>query len=96
MRAGVVIDDAYAPWHSAFTYLIQLSDDFDGGRTLFAVPAGRAANKPSADRSVIGVHTPKGAALCFPHGTHPLHCLHAGEEVTRGRKVVIRTDILFG
>lgn len=96
VRGGDVIDDAYAPWHSAYTCLILLSDDFDGGRTLFKVPGDGGATNLSAEGSPLGVRTPKGGALCFPHGTHPLHCLHAGEEVSRGRKYVIRTDILFG
>jgi hypothetical protein len=92
VRDGSVIDDAYAPWHSAYTYLIFLSDDFDGGRTLFRVSRGVGGSEVS----VVGVRTPKGGVLCFPHGSHPLHCLHAGEKIARGQKYIIRTDILFG
>ena len=39
--------------------------------------------------------TPAGAALCFPHGGHPDHCLHAGEEVRSGLKYMVRTEILY-
>jgi hypothetical protein len=50
----------------------------------------------SDDVKTVSVSTPKGAALCFPHGTHPQHCLHAGEAISAGVKYIIRTDILFG
>jgi len=93
---GSVVDDAYAPWHSAYTYLILLSDDFDGGRTLFSVPGARGEGRDSTEGLVVGVRTPKGGVLCFPHGSHPLHCLHAGEAISRGWKYIIRTDVLFG
>ena len=43
----------------------------------------------------VPVRTPCGAALCFPHGGHPLHARHAGEEVTSGRKYMARTEILY-
>ena len=63
-----------------------------GGRTLFYVRGGG----DGAEAKAVGVATPKGAALCFPHGFHPLHCLHAGEPVSSGTKYIIRTDVLFG
>jgi len=96
VRNGHVVDDAYAPWHSAYTYLILLTDDFDGGRTLFRVPGGNGEGAHSQQAQVVGVRTPKGGALCFPHGTHPLNRVHAGEAITRGTKYIIRTDVLFG
>ena len=68
------------------TALIFLSDGYEGGRTLFYTGA----------TSIVPVPTPKGAILCFPHGMHPLHCVHAGEEVTAGHKYIIRTDVLYG
>jgi hypothetical protein len=52
--------------------------------------------KAANDVNIISVKTPKGGVLCFPHGMHPLHCLHAGEPITSGTKYIIRTDILFG
>lgn len=45
----------------------------------------------------VKVRTPKGAALCFPHGGHPLHAKHAGERVQleSGEKIMVRTEILY-
>ena len=71
------------------TFLLLLSDGYPGGRTLLYPP------RTGAPPREVAVRTRKGAALCFPHGEHPLHCLHAGERVGAGRKYVIRTDILF-
>jgi hypothetical protein len=95
---GQLIADAYPGWYSKFTFLLFLNDAYAGGHTQFLVTKSEP-KKPaiSADNStMISVKTPKGAALCFPHGDHPLHCLHAGEEVSSGIKTLIRTEILFG
>jgi len=78
--------DAYGDRISEMTFLIFLTEDYEGGRTLFQTHDGKLA----------AVSTPKGAVLCFPHGKHPQHCLHAGEEITSGLKYIIRTDVLFG
>ncbi len=83
---GQLTADAYGDRISQMTFLIFLSDGYEGGRTLFH----------TSPTTVASVHTPKGAALVFPHGMHPQHCIHAGEEVTRGQKYIIRTDVLFG
>jgi predicted 2-oxoglutarate/Fe(II)-dependent dioxygenase YbiX len=83
---GRLLTDAYGDRLSQMTALIFLSDGYEGGRTLFHVG-------PS---SIVPVHTPKGAVLCFPHGMHPQHCVHAGEIVTAGQKYIIRTDVLYG
>ncbi len=93
-----LVASAYPNLYSQYTYLIFLSDDYQGGRTQFMVnqaDPGKPAKNPK-NAKVVPVRTPKGAVLCFPHGTHPLHCLHASEEITQGTKYVIRTDILFG
>lgn len=81
--------DAYGDRWSQMTLLLLLSEGYEGGRTVFHVP-----NKHGATDEVA-VRTPQGAALCFPHGEHPLHCLHAGERITAGCKYMIRTDVLF-
>jgi hypothetical protein len=80
-----LVQDAYGDRYSQMTFLIFLSGGYEGGRTLFH----------TGPSTVPGVSTPKGAVLAFPHGTHPLHCVHAGEEITKGVKYIIRTDVLY-
>lgn len=95
---GKLVNDAYPGWHSLFTYLLFLNDDYQGGRTQFLV-SKTDPTKParsSEDVELVSVKTPKGGALCFPHGSHPQHCLHGGESITEGTKYIIRTDVLFG
>lgn len=94
---GALVHDAYGDRLSQMSFLLFLNDSYTGGRTLFFPDraAGHAAWDPNAAKGV-GVETPRGAALCFPHGSHPLHCLHAGEAVASGRKYIIRTDVLYG
>ncbi|BAJ01655.1 hypothetical protein SVI_1684 [Shewanella violacea DSS12] len=43
----------------------------------------------------IDVRTPAGSILCFPHGMHPLHCIHSSVAITQGVKYIIRSDVLF-
>ncbi len=92
VREGRLVHDAYGDRISQMTMLLFLSDGYLGGRTLFYVRDGDG----DVQTAPLGVTTPKGAALCFPHGFHPLHCLHAGEPVSSGAKYIIRTDVLFG
>jgi hypothetical protein len=95
---GELIANAYPHLYSQFSYLIFLNDDYEGGRTQFLV-SKTDPNKPatsSTDTNIVSVNTPKGAALCFPHGMHPLHCVHSSEPISVGTKYIIRTDILFG
>ena len=70
---------------SQLTFLLLLSDGYEGGRTLFETGGGE----------VVAVRTPKGGALCFPHGGHPQHVRHAGETVESGLKYMIRTELLY-
>lgn len=92
-----LVDDAFGDRWSMYTFLILLSEDFEGGETQFMVSRddpGQPARH--ADQAVIeSVRTPSGSALCFPHGTHPLHCLHGSAPIRSGTKVIIRTDVLF-
>jgi hypothetical protein len=66
------------------TFLILLSEDFDGGATRFRV-----------NHNDIDIRTPAGSVLCFPHGMHPLHKVHSSVPITRGTKYIIRSDVLF-
>jgi len=85
---GVLLDNAYDDRWSQLTCLLFLSDDFSGGATQFYVDREAPAN-------TIDVRTPLGGALCFPHGVHPLHCLHGSEPIHGGVKYIIRSDVLF-
>lgn len=96
-----VVDDrlvanAWPDRYSQLSFVAFLSEDFSGGRTVFYVSATdpqRPAHTGAAARQVA-VATPVGAAICFPHGTHPLHCLHSSEPIGTGTKYIIRSDVL--
>ena len=94
---GKNIHNAYPDRWSQMTFLILLSEDFKGGETQFwvnkhdkALPA-----KNAQDTKLVNVRTPAGSVLCFPHGMHPLHCLHSSAPIDEGIKYIIRTDLLF-
>ncbi|MBW2420836.1 MAG: 2OG-Fe(II) oxygenase [Deltaproteobacteria bacterium] len=92
-----LITNAYPDRYSQMSFLLFLSDGFEGGATQFWVDGG-ASPQPARDQDTakrVDVDTPLGGALCFPHGFHPLHCLHGSEEVSSGVKYIIRTDLLF-
>lgn len=92
-----LIADAYPDRWSKMTYLVLLSDDFDGGATQFWVNKNDPT-KPAfsaKEANMTDIRTPAGSVLCFPHGRHPMHCLHSSEQITRGVKYIIRTDVLF-
>ncbi len=94
---GRLETDAFGDRYSQFSFLLFLSDGYEGGETRFFVDPDDP-NRPArqADGAVaIDVRTPIGGALCFPHGTHPLHCVHASQPVVSGSKHIIRSDILF-
>jgi len=110
---------------SQYTFLLLLTDNYNGGRTIF-YPEGmmeegmkmRTEEEVTKFKDVVDVNgeavavrTPRGAALCFPHGGHPDHAKHAGEMVEQvlngtssssssssssaGQKIMIRTEILY-
>ena len=94
---GELLANAYPDRYSQMTFLILLNEDFSGGETRFFVDAknpmrparhGEAAN-------AVDLRTPAGGVLCFPHGMHPMHCIHSSEPITQGTKYIIRTDVLF-
>ncbi len=79
------------------SFLLFLSDDYDGGATQFYLDPEdrlRPARHPQ-NAEIVGVRTPLGGVLCFPHGTHPQHCMHSSEPISRGIKYIIRSDVLF-
>ena len=85
-----LITNFYKDRYSQMTFLILLTEDFEGGETQFLVH-----NKESDEKELVNIRTPKGGVLCFPHGLHPLHCLHSSNTITSGIKYIIRTDVLF-
>jgi len=97
VRDGLLVHDAYGDRVSQMTCLLFLSDGYEGGRTQFFTDSRTGGPATHSDQvEVVSVLTPRGAGLFFPHGFHPLHCLHAGEAVSAGVKYIVRTDVLFG
>jgi predicted 2-oxoglutarate/Fe(II)-dependent dioxygenase YbiX len=66
---------------SFLTFMVYLNDDCEGGETVFFERDGteRFRVEPEA-----------GAALVFDHAQ-----FHEGAAVTRGRKYVLRTDVMY-
>lgn len=92
-----LIADAYGDRFSQMTFLILLTEDFDGGATRFLVNANDSSRPARRGDKVteVDIRTPAGSVLCFPHGMHPLHCIHSSEPIYKGVKYIIRTDVLF-
>lgn len=92
-----LITNAYPDRWSQLSFIVFLTEGYTGGRTEFYVnrddPSLPARSGPGD--STVGISTPAGGVLCFPHGTHRLHCLHASETINDGTKYIIRTDVLF-
>ncbi|MBE9399714.1 2OG-Fe(II) oxygenase [Pontibacterium sp. N1Y112] len=94
---NTLVPDAYPDRWSKMTFLVLLSEDFEGGSTQFWVNKDDPS-KPGyteKDSLKVDIRTPAGSVLCFPHGRHPMHCLHSSEEILKGTKYIIRTDVLF-
>jgi hypothetical protein len=70
---------------SLFTFMVYLNDDFEFGDTLFADRRMESTPYP-----VLKVQPRKGMALLFRHAL-----LHKGDAVLRGRKYVLRTDVMY-
>ncbi|MDB2705070.1 2OG-Fe(II) oxygenase [Pseudomonadota bacterium] len=94
---GELVTNAYPDRYSQMTALILLSEDFLGGATRFMVNADDPTKPAGAGDKVshVDIRTPAGSILCFPHGMHPLHCVHSSVPITEGIKYIIRTDVLF-
>lgn len=79
--------DAFGDRYSQLTFLILLTEDYEGGFTRFLVGEDESA--------AVAVRTPQGGALCFPHGYHPDSPLHEGTAIHSGVKYIIRTEVLY-
>ena len=92
-----LVTNAYPDRWSQISFLIFLNDDFQGGETQFWVDASNPQLPACSESNVnkVDVRTPMGGVLCFPHGQHPLHCLHSSQPILQGQKYIIRTDVLF-
>ncbi len=92
-----LIANAYPDRWSQLSFLLFLSDEFEGGHTQFFVE-GNNPSQPAQNchqSTTVNIKTAAGAALCFPHGMHPLHCVHGSEEIVSGTKYIIRSDVLY-
>ena len=97
-----LVTNAYDDRYSRMTFLILLNDTFEGGATRFLLkPEEHRAENASFSQETtknhrqVDVRTPTGGVLLFPHGRHPLHCVHSSTPITQGVKYIIRTDLLF-
>jgi hypothetical protein len=70
---------------SLFTFMVYLSDDFEGGATSFSIN-----DIGVAPDGMLRIAPKKGTALLFHH---PI--VHRGDAVTAGRKYVLRTDVMY-
>jgi len=64
------------------TFLVYLNDQFEGGKTTFFNSKGKETLAVSPETGLALIYTQK--------------LLHEGSLVTKGRKYVLRSDILFG
>jgi predicted 2-oxoglutarate/Fe(II)-dependent dioxygenase YbiX len=94
---GNLVTNAYPDRYSMMTVLLMLNDDYEGGATRFLVNSSEPDSPANAGDNfrAVDIRTPAGGALCFPHGMHPLHCVHSSEPIISGTKYIIRTDMLF-
>ncbi len=92
-----LVANAYPDRYSQMTFLILLSEDFQGGETRFMINADDPTKPAIAGDKInnVDIRAPAGSVLCFPHGMHPLHCIHSSVPITDGVKYIIRTDVLF-
>ena len=88
-----LITQAYDDRWSQMTFLIFLTEDFEGGETQFFIRKSSA--QPDHAFNKVKLRTPQGGVLVFPHGVHPMHSLHSSEPILSGTKYIIRTDVLF-
>ncbi|KAK2616415.1 hypothetical protein QQS21_000657 [Conoideocrella luteorostrata] len=96
--SGIRADDTYMydsspadkKQSSLFTFLLYLNDEFEGGETMFYMPATREGTL-----NAYPVRPVMGAVAVFPHGESKGALLHEGTSVRKGAKYIIRTDIEY-
>ncbi|KAJ3027189.1 hypothetical protein HDV00_011353 [Rhizophlyctis rosea] len=88
--SGEYVYDLYGDRRSRLTFLVYLNDDFEGGGTTFFLPSNVEG---VLDGRVVVPRA--GCVLCFPHGDSVGSLLHEGSAVTKGRKYIIRADVLY-
>jgi hypothetical protein len=91
-----VVDTSNGKIRSRLTFLIYLTEGFNGGSTTFF---GATPGEPGVI-SARGVVPQIGSVLCFPHGDAEDSPVHEGSAVTQSingeaYKYVIRTDVFF-
>ncbi len=92
-----LIPNAYPDRFSQMSVLLFLSDDFEGGDTLFLVNKNNAS-RPARNQDEaewVHVRTPVGGALCCPHALHPLPSPHSSEQSVSAWRAISRPDMLF-
>ena len=72
---------------SRLTFMVYLNDGVVGGQTNFFLGLRQAF----AGQPFLSVEPKRGMALVFVH-----EVLHEGAPVIRGRKYVLRTDVMYG
>lgn len=70
---------------SILTFMIYLNEGFAGGETRFYLP-----NYYNLQEREVSVVPETGMVLCFVH-----ELLHEGAPVIRGRKYVLRSDVMY-
>jgi predicted 2-oxoglutarate/Fe(II)-dependent dioxygenase YbiX len=70
---------------SFLTFMVYLNDGYGGGATLFTKIGGQYLSEDD-----LRVDPRRGMALIFRH-----KILHTGSTVKRGRKYVLRTDVMY-
>ncbi len=72
-------------YESRITFMIYLSDNFEGGQTTFDYK-----NEENNLLQKIEIRPKTGTALCFVH-----EIKHEGKPVLKGTKYVLRSDIMY-
>lgn len=90
IKDGKLAYDGYGDRWSRLTFLLYLNDDFSGGGTTYFLPDENTGTLHARSTSPRA-----GCVVCFPHGSDAGALVHEGSLVTRGRKYIVRTDVLY-